>query len=585
MKPKDNLKTNFLYSKPLRAKKLDLFYHSSISVDENLDICDQISSILDDRCTGQKADSEMYEQMSYVQDDANTTLNTEMNPDTENTLASVLYDYNRSRTADETEIRCNATPERANDRKIRDDSIVHIQAAEAARESEASRSSNVQKFSYKLPVFKNLFQPPYSITKPNFFGRSSDQREDPGASDLDNEDLHKKILHNLPSIVQKLCDENTSFKSLTQNQEDSIQKLEAKKDALNAKIHESEVEKDNIICELKKLNSDYNKLSEEMEQNNAYKKEIESYLAILREELEGMKLKQSEVNEVNKRLMDEKGALATKIARQEKDAVALTEKNCEMESTVRALQEQTEGLELERALLVSTLEASNKTLCEVVAEYDARVNSLTHDLGTLTQDLAAKSCAIEDLLRDKHELRQANDVLGERIREHEEYKHNSDARLEEHAVMDARLRALFLGCCNKAGLVRTCFDDLRRDIEQHEYRRKAEVVEEKLVREKMHQAAQLVDAFKEKLFLRIVPEFKDVQRCARHLKKSMQKSKEREALKKVQIEKECGEELQRLKIQYSLKIRKIYKYYKEKEKKMKAVEAEPADEDVWNVFK
>lgn len=582
MKPKDKPKANFLYSKPLRAKKLDLFCHNSIRIDDNLDICDQISSILDDGDTTHRADETNLDACDYTStaDERNTTFNADESVYRSESVAGGAEDGAASAS-------CSNNPERSAESGKDETQKPETRSSETPKTGDVPRGNEAQRFSYKLPTLKNLFQPPYAIRKPSFLTRSTDLKGDAGSVHADstsNEEFEKRVVSQLPAIIQKLCDENANFKLLHQNQEIEIERLVAKRESLCKRVEECEAEKGNIMAELKKLNADYSKLVEDMEQNDAYKKEIESYLVILKEEHENMRTRQSEVSESNKKLQEEKSVLETRILKCEKESAEVAEKNSQLEAALEAHAARIASLEQEKVHLESQTSAFESELSNAVSRCKLRLQELQSRVDALGCESVKRAAAIRSLVCEN---RQAAALAAE-IREEVQVREKDNAvlrrRLETSSCKKKRASLLLGNAASELELTRECVAELSGGVKRLRCMHETREAALSLAKECRTRVSSLLVVAKDKLKGQIAPELRSVQQHMRQIKKCIQKAWSMEMLERTRMKEAHNDEIQRLKGHYTVKIRKIYKHYKDKRQKAAEIQEEPDDEDVWNVF-
>lgn len=582
MKPKDKSKANFLYSKPLRAKKLDLFCHNNIRIDDNLDICDQISSILDDGDTTHKASDTNLDVCDYVStaDEQNTTFNVEECMYRSENIVGGTEDSAASTS-------CNNNPERSAENEKDRTQKPENRGCDTQKTDDASRSNETQRFSYKLPTLKNLFQPPYVIRKPSFLTRSTDSKGDDGsryAECSSNEEFEKKILSQLPRIVQKLCDENANFKLLNQNQEIEIERLVAKREGLCKRVEECEAEKGNIMAELKKLNSDYSKLLDDMEQNDAYKKEIESYLVILKEEHENMRSKQSEMSESNKKLQEEKSVLETRILKCEKESALAAEKNSELETAIATYTTRTAILEQEKLHLESRTNAFEKEFSDALSRCKSKLKVINDRVNTFGCESAKRAAAIKRLVCENNQTAVSIAEIKEEVKMQREDNVILRKRLEISTCKSKRAVFLMDDIANEIVLARECFTGLNGGFMKLRSIHEEREATLSLAKRRSTRLSSLLILAKDKLKDQIAPELKSAQQQMKQIKKCVQKAWSREVLERTHMKETHNNEMQKLKGHYTAKIRKIYRHYKEKRQNAMKIQEEPDDEDVWNVF-
>lgn len=582
MKPKDKPKANFLYSKPLRAKKLDLFCHNSIRIDDNLDICDQISSILDDGGTTHKADGTNLDACDYVStvDEHNTTFNIDESLYRSASTVGGAEDGAASTS-------CNNNPERSTENGKDETQKSGIRSVEAQKAGNVQKGSEAQRFSYKLPTLKNLFQPPYAIRKPSFLTRSADSKGDAGNGYADcssNEEFEKKVVSQLPTIIQKLCDENANFKLLNHNQEIEIERLVAKRESLCKRVEECEVEKGSIMAELKKLNSDYSKLVEDMEQNDAYKKEIENYLMILKEEHENMRSKQSEVTESNKKLQEEKSMLETRILKCEKEFAQAAEQNNQLEAVLATHVAHIAKLEQERVDLESHANGFERVLSGAVYRCKSRLHEIQDKVDSFGCESVKRAAAIRCIVSENKQAVASIAEIKEEVKMREEDSAVLRRRLGISSSKNKRANFLIGDIACGLELTRKCIVELISGVEKLKCMHDERKAVLSLAKRCNTRLSSLQIVAKDKLKAQITPELKSVQQHVKHIKKHVQKAWSREVLERARMKEAHNNEIQKLKGHYTMKIRKIYKHYKDKRQKTTEIQEEPDDEDVWNVF-
>ncbi|KAL0265675.1 UNVERIFIED_CONTAM: hypothetical protein PYX00_011389 [Menopon gallinae] len=551
---------------------------AALIIDDNLDICDQISSILDDGDATQKLDESTLDACEYTS--AVNERSTAFNADeslcrressvadcTENGVASASLNNDAEKSA-----------ETAKDEVPKPES----------KGSEALKCTDAQRFSYKLPTLKNLFQPPYAIRKPSFLTRNVDARGDAdrgGHSDgLSNEEFEKRVLGQLPAIIQKLCDENANFRLLNQNQELEIERLVAKRESLCKRVEECEEEKGNIMAELKKLNADYSKLVEDMEQNDAYKKEIENYLVILKEEHENMRSKQSEMSESSKKLQEEKSILETRVLKCEKESAELADKNSRLEGELDAYNARLASLEEKKAYMESQASAFEKGLSAITQRCCSRLLELQDRVSFIGSESARRVTTIRSLVHKNEQSARLAAELGEQARACESSSLVLRTRIEQSSIRSKRAVSLLVDLADGLRFTRACAAGLDEGVK----RLRCQYMEKETAlcaaKRCSCRLSSLLVVARDKLKGQIASELKGVQLSMKQIKKCVQKAWGREVQERARMREAHHNEIQQLKGHYTVKIRKIYKHYKDRRQKTAEMQEEPDDEDVWNVF-
>ncbi|RVD92869.1 hypothetical protein TUBRATIS_006080 [Tubulinosema ratisbonensis] len=341
MDPK-NKGSTFFYSNLKKPSKIELFNKKPKQIDENKDICDQISYFLDEDCQSKKSNYKFKKEETIQLKVENESLCSE------NISFSYKSCNNKTVLSD---IKPNV------EMKINEIKIVENKPEENKKVLEDKTNCNSKDFKFVLPDFK-----PFKFEEEN---KSNEVKL------FENKIEYKTQteLSEIPFLIQKLINENNELKLKKNSSEAEKNSIELKNEVLINELETIKKEKSFFECKFNELKNEYTKLKKEISINELEKEKIEKYLDLIKKEIQELKiLRESDCNKI-KLLNDEKREIENKILNYEKNAVFSYKKMNELEEKIKQQQNCLENLEIENSDYKNQLEEKKMKIENLKKEF------------------------------------------------------------------------------------------------------------------------------------------------------------------------------------------------------------------------
>ncbi|KCZ82272.1 hypothetical protein H312_00295 [Anncaliia algerae PRA339] len=344
--------TSFLYSNLKKSPAIGIFRKSTKKIEDSKDICDQISSILNNDCNSQNEPEKL----------PNKCFKKEEN------IELKIEEDNFSFKSDSSSIATELDQDKIAVYEKNDKALKSKQDPPLKTEVDSNKENRPLKF--QLPEFK-----PFKFKKEERFQKIN-SKDRPRICPNDN-------LSEIPSLIQKIIEENNEIKlkeNLIKTENDS---LLIKNEILTNEINLLKNDKNIYESRNEELKNECFNLKKEIIKNECDKEKIENILNTIKKEITEIKsFKECERNK-NKLLNEEKRELENKIITYEKNALLNYKKISELEEKIKLNNNFLGNLEIENHEYKNKINELNLKIEYLKNDLNLELNNKNDDLNKL----------------------------------------------------------------------------------------------------------------------------------------------------------------------------------------------------------